>query len=99
MLIISPTDNQKYWIWFAASLAVASLGCFAPARHMPLEYDAMLWRSIPLATFWALMLGFCLLRYKKRGLWLLVAAPLALYWPMWLMFHGFPSCYYSGNCV
>ena len=20
-------------------------------------------------------------------------------WPMWLMFHGFPSCYYSGNCI
>lgn len=78
---------------------VALLGGVAPARQMPLEYNAMLWRSIPLAIFWVLMLGFCLWQYKKRALWLLVGAPLALYWPMWLMFHGFPSCFYSGNCI
>jgi hypothetical protein len=32
-------------------------------------------------------------------LWILVGAPMALYWPIWLLFHHFPSCYYSGNCI
>jgi hypothetical protein len=93
------TDDQKYWIWFAASLAVALLGSVAPVRQMPLDYKAMLWKSIPLAISWGLILGFCVWNYKERGLWLVVGAPLALYWPIWLMFHGLPSCYYSGNCI
>jgi hypothetical protein len=61
------TDNQKYWIWFAASLAVALLGSVAPVRQMPLDYKAMLWKSIPLAISWGLILGFCVWNYKERG--------------------------------
>jgi hypothetical protein len=28
----------------------------------------------------------------------LIGAPLALYWPVWLMFNRTPTCYWRGNC-
>ncbi len=91
-------ENQKYWIALIASLVVAYLGSKAPSYRMPLDYDAMISRSIPFAIAWAVILAFCLWRYKKRGLWLLVGAPMALYWPIWLLFNHFPRCYYLHNC-
>jgi len=66
---------------------------------MPLDYDAMISKSVPLAAAWAAILVFCLWRYRKRGLWLVVGAPMALYWPIWLLFNHFPDCYYLHNCV
>jgi len=59
----------------------------------------MITRSIPFATAWAAILAFCLWRYKKRGLWLLLGVPMALDWPIWLLLNHFPSCYYLGDCV
>jgi len=92
------SENQRYWIALIASLVVAYLGWMAPAHQRPLDYDAMISRSIPFAIAWVVILVFCLWRYKKRGSWLLVGAPMALYWPIWLLFNHFPSCYYLGNC-
>jgi hypothetical protein len=66
---------------------------------MPLDYGTMISKSIPFAIAWVFVLAFSLRRYKKRGLWLLVGAPMALYWPIWLLFNDFPPCYYIGNCV
>ena len=66
---------------------------------MPLDYDALIWRSIPYTLAWTLILLYALFRYKRLGLWLLLGAPMALYWPIWLIFNHFPSCYYAGNCA
>ena len=93
------TENQKYGIALAASLVFAFLGSKAPSYRMPIDYDAIISRSIPFAIVWAAILVFCLCRYKKRGLWLLVGAPNALYWPIWLVFNHFPPCYYLHNCA
>src|SRR5437879_2133762 len=71
---------------------------FRSSYRMPLDYDAMISRSIPFAIAWAVILAFSLWRYKKRGLWLLVGAPMALYWPIWLLLNHFPPCYYLHNC-
>ena len=92
------TENRQYWTALLASLVVAFLSWLAPARRMPIDYDAMIWWSVPIAIGWALLLAFGLWRHKKRGLWLLVGAPTALYWPVWLLFNHFPSCYYLHNC-
>jgi hypothetical protein len=81
-----------------ASLVVAYLGRMAPSHQMPLDYHAMISRSIPFAVAWAAILARCIWRYKKRGFWLLVGAPMALYWPIWLLLNHFPACYYLGNC-
>ena len=93
------TENKKYWIALTASLVFAYLGSKAPSYRMPLDYDAMISRSIPFAIAWAVILAFCLWRYEKRGLWLLVGAPIALYWPIRLLFNHLPPCYYLHNCV
>ena len=92
-------EKRIFWIAMVASLAVAFLGISAPYTRMPIDYDAMIRKSIPFAIFWAVILAVCLWRYGKRAWWLLLGAPMALYWPIWLLFNHFPSCYYSHNCV
>lgn len=93
------TNNQIYWTSLIVSVVVAYLGWSSPSYRMPLDYDAMISRSVPFALAWALIFGFCLWRYQRHGLWLLVGTPMAVYWPIWLLFNHFPPCYYSGNCV
>ena len=93
------TENQRYWIALTGSLVIAFVGLESPSYRMPLDYDAMISRSIPFATAWAVLLALSLWRYKKRGFWLLLGAPMALYWPIWLLFNHFPPCYYLHNCV
>jgi hypothetical protein len=91
--------SRSFWIVLAASLVVAYMGWAAPQRQMPLDYDFMIFRSIPFAILWGMILTFSVWRYKKRGLWVLVGTPMALYWPIWLLFNQFPQCYYLHNCV
>jgi hypothetical protein len=92
-------DTKKFWILLLLpSLLLAFFGWTAPSHQMPLDYGAMIWRSIPYAIAWALVITFALVRFRTRGLWFLIGAPMALYWPIWLLFNHFPSCYYSGNC-
>jgi hypothetical protein len=91
-------DKRKFWIVLAAAIFIAFLAWMAPIRRMPIDYDAILWRSIPYAMAWTLVLAFSLVRFRERGLWLLLGSPMALYWPIWLPFNHFPSCYYSSNC-
>jgi hypothetical protein len=93
------TTNQRYWIALIASLVIAYLGWAAPSYRMPLDYDAMISRSIPFAVSWITISAFSLWHFKKRGLWLLLGTPMALYWPIWLLFNRFPTCYYLHNCV
>ena len=53
---------------------------------MPINIHAVLWWSIPLASLWALTVGVSAYRFGRKSLWMLFAAPLALYWPVWLRF-------------
>jgi len=91
-------DKREFWIVLIVSYVIAFLGSASPTHRMPLDYDAMIWRSIPCAFVWALVLASSLLRFKKQGLWLLLGSPMALYWPIWLVFNHFPACYYLGGC-
>ena len=91
--------DTKYWLWLTASLVIAFLAWGIPARGMPVDYQAVISTSIPLAVVWSLALAFGVRRYSKRGLWLLLGAPMALYWPIWLLFNHFPPCYYTSSCA
>jgi hypothetical protein len=91
-------SSKKLWMLFFMSLLIAFFSWIAPADQMPLDYRAMIWRSIPFASAWLLVVMYALRRYKCLGLVLLLGAPIALYWPIWLMFNHFPPCYYAGNC-
>ena len=99
--IIPASMHEKvgFGIAFAASVLVAFLGDETPTRQLPLDYGAMVTVSIPLAAVWVVLFAFCLWRYRKRGLWLMVGAPFALWWPIWMLTNHLPSCYYSHNCV
>jgi hypothetical protein len=90
--------SKKLWMLFSISLLIAFLSWIAPVRQMPLDYDAMIRRSIPCASAWLLVVVYALPRYKWYGLIFLLGAPMALYWPIWLMFNHFPPCYYAGDC-
>jgi len=89
--------------WFkvvlAISLVLAFCGWSAPQGQMPLDFHAMLWRSIPLACLWALIFAFSAYRFGRKALWVLLGAPLVFYWPIWLLLNGIPACYRLGNCI
>jgi hypothetical protein len=93
------SKKVSFGIAFAVSFIVAIVGNEIPARQMPLDYHAMITASIPLAAAWAIIFAFCIWRYGKRGLWLLIGAPIALWWPIWMILNHFPPCYYSHNCI
>jgi len=92
-------EAVEFWIVLAFSVFVASLGWAAPQHRMPLDYDAAISRSIPVGIIWLAAFAFCLRRYGRRAFWVLAGAPMALYWPIWLLFNAFPSCYYSHKCI
>jgi hypothetical protein len=47
------TDNHRYWMALIVSLVVAFFGWSFPSSRMPLDYDAMISRSVPFALAWA----------------------------------------------
>jgi hypothetical protein len=93
------TQRLNFGIALTLSVLVAIVGYAIPSGQRPLNYSAMITASIPLAIVWLIILGICVWRYRKRGVWLLVGAPFALWWPIWMIFNHFPSCYYSHNCI
>jgi hypothetical protein len=67
-----------------AALAVATLGYFS---EYSFKNDFALWGSVLLAALWGTLLCGGVIRFRWQGLWLLLGAPLALYWPwaIWMM--------------
>jgi len=80
-------------------MVVAYVGWLAPLHRMPIDYGAMFSRSVPFAVVWGVVFAFCLWRFGRRALLLLIGAPMALYWPVWLIFNHFAPCYFAHNCV
>jgi hypothetical protein len=99
MLAEGTRKANWFRILLATTLTVAVLGWGAPWVRMPLDVHNMLWISLPLAGVWLLMVAASFVRLKLKALWLLAGAPLAFYWPIWLLVNGIPPCYWMGNCV
>jgi len=91
--------NVSFSLVLIVALLLSSFDWIIPRLRMPLDFYGMLHISLPLAFGWAIVFGFALAQFRLRSLWLLLTAPLALYWPLWLLINGLPSCYYAGNCV
>jgi FtsH-binding integral membrane protein len=60
-------ERVRYAMALGFSLVIAWLGAAAPDAR-PINYDAIISRSIPLAIVWAALLAVCLWRYKKPAL-------------------------------
>jgi hypothetical protein len=99
MPLNSTLSTRWFTIVMAFSLVLAFSGWRAPQGRMPLDFHSMLWWSLPLAGLWMLIGAISAFRFRKRALWLLIGAPLALYWPFWLLLNGIPACYWHRNCV
>lgn len=95
-----PTTSTKPWFSLALvfSFLVAVAGLIAPERRRPIDVQLMLWWSLPLAGVWLATSIISIFRYHIKALWLLLGGPLALYWPLWLLFKHIPACYWQRNC-
>ena len=96
--------NETYHkLWFSAafvfSFVIACIGLLVPQRQMPINFHLMLWLSLPLAGIWLATAIASIFRFHKKALWMLIGAPLALYWPVWLMLNRIPACYWHRNCM
>jgi hypothetical protein len=62
-------------------LALAKLSLFVPSETfvIPIQID------YPIAVLWLMTLISTFTRYGKRGLWLLIGFPLAVFWPVGLV--------------
>ena len=82
----------------ATSVAVA--GCAFVTLRMPFvsSGDLALLISFSLTAVWAFLLRLAIVRYRKQGLWVLIGAPLALFYPIVYIFwmracaHNLAAC-------
>ena len=81
------------------SYCIAVIGYLPPQRMRPIDFHFVLFGSLPLAGAWIVILLFCCIWFRKSGWPIFLGAPLALYWPLWLIFNRIPGCYYHHNCV
>jgi hypothetical protein len=79
---MNPPRVWRYYV--CLSLLIAVLACFLPKLPLAPSWpntDLTAYVSVCLAVVWLAMLGGGLYRYRWRGLWILIGAPLALYYP------------------
>ena len=54
--------------------------------------------SAVLAVFWHVLLIVSVHRYGKDGLWVVLGAPLALFWPIWFGLLWY-ACEHGADCM
>jgi hypothetical protein len=81
---------------FAISILIAIAAVGGPLMAPEQYWELATVMSLILATVWTILLLVALIRFRWRGLWLLVGAPLALYTPLLGAF--FEACYRSHSC-
>jgi hypothetical protein len=80
------TTTMRIDIGFSAIVAlIAFLGPIVFRRE---ALDLALKVSFWTAVLWLFTLVFVLVRYRKKGLWILLSAPFALYWTYVLVMLG-----------
>lgn len=96
--------SAQFWRWLRLCLTILSylvavIAWFPPRRYMPVDFHFVLFGSLPLAGIWITLVAVCLACFRRRGFAVVLGAPLALYWPIWLLFNRIPECYWRGNCI
>ena len=83
---------------FIVSLFVAAAGFTAPWMFPREGFDNALRASFWSAALWGFFVVAGLVRYRVRGLWLILGAPLALFWPASLLL-AVLACAQGGACL
>jgi hypothetical protein len=98
----SSTATAGAWwfrIAFAGSITIAFFVWNGPQRRMPLDYQFIWSWGLALSALWLVVVVVSAFLFRKKMLWLLIGAPLVVYWPIWLAFNGLPVCYWHANCL
>jgi hypothetical protein len=90
---------HRFRIVLVASFVLAWFSWAVPGRDAPTDFHSVLWWSVPLASLWVVTIGVSAYHFGRKTLWMLLGAPLALYWPVSLVLNGIPACYWHGSCV
>jgi hypothetical protein len=85
-------------IFLVSSFLVALASLFSPRLGFPVDFDGIIYRSIPIACLWVILFVIGIVKFRRRSLWMLLGIHLALFWPAYLFFNGLPLCYYQGGC-
>jgi len=91
--------TRHFQLALGVSLLAALIQVALPERTMPRDYHAMLWISLPLAGVWLIFTCGSFVYFGRKAVWMLLGSPLVLYWPVWLIVHGIPHCYWQRNCI
>jgi hypothetical protein len=83
---------------FVASLLVAAAAFTMPWIFRREGFDLALKTSFWLAALWMLIVVATLVQYRLKGLWLVLSAPLALFWPA-LITMAVLGCAHGGTCL
>jgi hypothetical protein len=94
-----PVSALTFNVYLVLTLIVAFLSWAAPGGRMPLNFHTLLWGSLPLACLWVIAFRVSIEIFGRKGVWVLLGAPLALYWPIYLFYYGFPACYWVSSCA
>jgi hypothetical protein len=93
----------KRWNWFRIALTTSFMIAFfswmLPNQWRPVPIDAIMWICTPLAVLWLVLLRIAIHYFRLRALWIVLGAPAALYWPLWLLWNGIPGCYWNAGCA
>jgi len=71
----------QYRLLLGASFAMAFASFIAPENRMPIDLHGILWFSVPLSCLWAVLVIGGLIRYRRKGLWLLLGLA-TMPWPL-----------------
>jgi hypothetical protein len=83
------TVLSKFWTMFIASIALAFASAVVPYLIDPNDSTLVMRLVFPFCVAWGVLVFIAMMRFKWRGLWLLLGAPLAFWWP--ILFAGIAS--------
>lgn len=76
--------EPQCWKLLITSLAVARGSVLGPGVFEHGSFTGYLLIGFPLSIAWCLIVVYAFQQYKRRALWFLLAAPIALCWPLFI---------------
>ena len=74
--------ESKYWKLLILSLVLAFGAFLGPGILDHTEFIGLALLGPVLSVAWCLIIGHAFQQYRRRALWFLLVAPLALFWPL-----------------
>lgn len=71
--------------WLLATSLIVAIAALSIPWIFTANFDAATHASVLLAISWIVILAVGIRLFGKRGLWLLIGMPMALYWPLWFL--------------